>query len=208
MGVEELAAFAGAYLVGSIPVGMLYLWFARVRIRRTRSGNIGASEIKDHLGSRAAAVVAFGIFLQGLLPPLIARLVTDSETLLAAAALGAIIGYGWQILPGLGGGRGVGVSTGAAVVISPLSMLPLLASYALGGLTKQMGLATIVGFAAYVGSVYYLTDSPALRIVASLIFLLLLVRRLDGVREDLKQAPAPRVLVGRLLFDHPPPEAE
>lgn len=197
-------AFAAAYLVGSVPVGMLYLWIARVSIHRTRTGNIGASEMREHLGIAAAAVVALVIFLQGFLPPLVARLVSDSETLVATAAVGAVIGYGWLFLPRLGGGRGVGVSTGAAAVVSPWSLIPLAAAYALGGVTKQMGLATLVGFVAYAGSAVYLTDSTALRAAAFLILILLVLRRLEGMRDDLDRGPALRVFAARLLFDRRP----
>lgn len=204
---EIALAFVAGYLAGSVPLGLLVSKaVAGIDIRRYGTGGIGASNVRHNLGTFPAAVVALGIFLQGLVPPLAVRLLGGSEAAVAAAAVGAMIGYGWPVFMGFKskGGRGVGVSTGAAAVLFPSGLIPLFLAYALGKLFEQLALGVLFGFLAYTGWVLYFADSTADWVGASLLLALVMIRRLEGVGEDLERGAFPQVIANRLFLDRRP----
>ena len=199
-----LSCVAG-YLVGSVPLGLLVAQAAAgIDIRRYGTGNIGAANVREHVGASAAAAVALGIFLQGLLPPLVARLLTGSEAAVAGAAVGAVVGYGWPVFLGFKGGRAVGTATGAATAVSPGGFIPLLASYILGALLRQTSLGVLVGFVVYAGYVFYSTSSVPDKVASVLLLLIIAVRRLERVNRDLEQGPFFPVVLNLLLFQRRP----
>ncbi len=201
-------AFVAAYAVGSVPLGLLVgRAFAGIDVRRHGTGGIGASNVRRSVGLPAAIVVALGIFLQGLLPPLVARWSGSNETVVVAAALGAVVGYGWPVYASFGSKerRGVGLSTGAAAAIFPGGFaLLVLFGYVLGWALKQMGLTNLLGFVVYTGWTLHFAEPTATKVGAILLLILFLLRRLSGIGEDLGRAPLPSVVAGRLVFDRRP----
>jgi glycerol-3-phosphate acyltransferase PlsY len=200
-------AFACGYLVGSVPLGLLVSkGLYGLDIRRYGTRGTGASNVLHNIGLVPAAVVGLGIFLQGLAPPLVVRLLGGSEVAVAAAALGAVVGYDWPVFLGFkaAGARGVGVSTGAAVVLFPLGAVPLLAMYALGKVLRQMASGVLLGFVAYAAGTFFLDTPPAVRSAAVLLLGLIVLRRLEGVGQDLARGDLLPVLANRLLFDRRP----
>lgn len=198
-------AFAAGYLVGAVPVGLLVpLGLAGVDVRRHGTGNIGAANVRESAGVAAGLVVALGVFLQGLLPPLILRFLGAPEATVSAAAVGAVVGYGWPVFLRFGGGRALGTGTGAGAAISPGGFLVLLASYALGALCGQTSLGTLLGFIAYAAYVFYSVDSAAYEVAALLLLVVIVARRLEGLGRDLEHGPFFRTLLNLLLFQRRP----
>jgi acyl phosphate:glycerol-3-phosphate acyltransferase len=174
-------AFVVGYLVGAVPVGLLVpLIVAGVDVRRHGTGNVGAANVRESAGTFVGLVVALGVFLQGLLPPLILRLLSAPEVAVAAAAVGAVVGYGWPVFLGFRGGRALGTGTGAAAAISPGGFVVLLVSYALGALLHQTSLGTLLGFVAYAGYVFYSADSAAYEAAALLLLIVIVARKVRG----------------------------
>jgi acyl phosphate:glycerol-3-phosphate acyltransferase len=198
-------AFVVGYLVGAVPVGLLVpLIVAGVDVRRHGTGNVGAANVRESAGTFVGLVVALGIFLQGLLPPLILRLLSAPEVAVAAAAVGAVVGYGWPVFLGFRGGRALGTGTGAAAAISPGGFVVLLVSYALGALLHQTSLGTLLGFVAYAGYVFYSADSAAYEAAALLLLIVIVARRLEGLGRDLEYGPFIPTLLNLLLFQRRP----
>jgi glycerol-3-phosphate acyltransferase PlsY len=198
-------AFAVGYLVGAVPVGLLVsLGLAGVDVRRRRTGNIGAANVRESVGVVAGLVVALGVFLQGLLPPLILRFLGAPEAAVAAAAVGTVVGYGWPVFLRFKGGRALGTGTGAAAAISPGGFLVLLASYALGAMLHQTSLGTLLGFVAYAAYVFYSAGSVAYEVAALSLLVVIVARRLEGLGRDLEHGPFVRTLLDLLLFQRRP----
>lgn len=205
--LDAALAFLAGYLVGSVPLGLLVARaVAGIDIRRHGTGGIGAANVRHTVGTFWAAVVMLGLFLQGLLPPLAVRLAGGPEIVVVSAALGVVIGYSWSMFLGfkVEGARGVGVSTGAAAVFSPGGLIPLYLACALGSLLKQGSTGVLLGFVLYAGWVFYFVDSAAYRAGALALLVLVVIRRLEGIREDLGHGPLLPVIVDRLLFDRRP----
>jgi glycerol-3-phosphate acyltransferase PlsY len=198
--------FLSGYVVGSIPIGLVVGRLAGVDIRRYGTGNIGASNVLRNLGLLPAAVVAVGSFVQGLGPAWAAAALTRSPAAAAAAAVGSVAGYGWSFLLAFRGGRAVGAATGALAALSPVGLIPLLGLYAIGGLLRQPAPGVLLGLLAFLASLAFGTHSWEIVAAAALVVGAVLLKRLDGVRDDLR-ANAGRhaaVLLDRLVFDRRP----
>jgi glycerol-3-phosphate acyltransferase PlsY len=124
----------GAYLLGSVPFGLLIGLARGVDIRTRGSGNIGATNVLRTLG-KPAGVLAFTLdFLKGFAPTLAAGLATRSIARadlppeqawawLAVPAL-AIIGHMFPLFLRFRGGKGVATGFGALLAVFPWLTLP------------------------------------------------------------------------------------
>ena len=140
-----------AYLVGSIPVGVIVARLAGgVDPRTIGSGRTGGTNALRALGPRWAVVVVGGDLLKGALPVLVARVVTGGDPLVEAlCATSAVAGAIWSIFAGFRSGRGVGTGVGTMLVIQPLAVVlaaPVFVGVIL--LTRYVSLGSLLGSAA------------------------------------------------------------
>ena len=200
-----IACFVVGYLVGSIPIGIVVSRTVRgVDIRRFGTGNFGASNTWRNLGFPPAAVVGVGSFLQGFVPAWLAGVLTGETSCVVAAGLGAVAGYGWSFLLRLRGGSAVGTATGALAAIWPPGLIPLLALYALGAVLRQPAPGVLAGLLAFLVSLK-LTDQPLLLLLGcSAIVVAVVLKRFDGIQDDMRGDHARAAFLGRLLFDRRP----
>jgi glycerol-3-phosphate acyltransferase PlsY len=200
-----VCSFLLGYLVGSIPIGVIVSrTVGGLDIRQYGTGNIGASNTWRNLGLLPAAVVGVGGFLQGLLPAWLAGLATGQTSAVAAGGAGAVAGYAWSLLLRFRGGSAVATATGALAAISPLGLVLLLAFYAVGAALRQPAPGVLAGLLAFV--VYMkLTPEPLVLVVGCVaIVAAVILKRFDGVQEDIRGDHAAAALVERLLFDRRP----
>ena len=117
-----------AYLIGSIPSGLIAGKLRGIDIRTQGSGSTGSTNALRLLGPRIASIVLAADVLKGALPVFIATSgVISSNTFLAqypameaASGLAVIAGHNWPIFANFRGGRGVAPALGAALVMTPL----------------------------------------------------------------------------------------
>ena len=135
-----LLLIAGAYLIGSIPFGVIIARSRGVDIRQHGSKNIGATNVGRVLGRRfgltcfvldaakgAAPVIAAGV-VEDLLQRSPAALTHTQMWLWLAVALAAILGHMFSIFLRLAGGKGVATAAGAMLAMWPLLTLPVCAA--------------------------------------------------------------------------------
>jgi len=119
-----------AYLVGSIPFGLLIAKAHGKDLRSIGSGNIGATNVARALGKRWAYLCFLLDMLKGALPMLITgnwRLVignyqlpvTSYQLLWLAVGCAAILGHIFPIYLKFKGGKGVATSLGVALGLWP-----------------------------------------------------------------------------------------
>jgi acyl phosphate:glycerol-3-phosphate acyltransferase len=120
--VTEAAVILLAYLLGSIPTGLLLAKMQGVDIRTTGSGNIGATNVYRTLGRATGVMTLVGDCLKGLIPVLVARRLGLAETWVAAAGLAAFLGHVYTVFLGFKGGKGVATALGVFLGISPASI--------------------------------------------------------------------------------------
>jgi len=130
----------GAYLVGSIPTGLIIARARGVDLRSVGSGNIGATNVARAMGRGLAIAVLIGDALKGFLPVFIGRhyLTALPPAAVALAGLAAIVGHMFTIFLRGRGGKGVATSLGVALAISPLGALCGFGLYILAYVTTRI----------------------------------------------------------------------
>jgi glycerol-3-phosphate acyltransferase PlsY len=122
----RLAEFLiGAYLLGSIPFGMLIAAAHGIDLRKVGSGNIGATNLSRALGRRWAYLCFVLDLAKGLLPTLAAGIwlgdIAGTSGLFARLAVGcaAVMGHVFPVYLKFKGGKGVATSFGVALGLWP-----------------------------------------------------------------------------------------
>jgi glycerol-3-phosphate acyltransferase PlsY len=144
-----IASFS--YLLGSIPFGYLLVRGLHGQdIRRTGSGNIGATNVSRT--SPALGVLTLVLdALKGLAAVGITRLIFPHSHLLAAlAALCAILGHMFPVWLGFRGGTGVATGLGSFVMLAPKAILVLIGVFVAVVLAfRYVSLGSIVAVAIF-----------------------------------------------------------
>ncbi|MDE2029254.1 MAG: glycerol-3-phosphate 1-O-acyltransferase PlsY [Alphaproteobacteria bacterium] len=115
------AVFVFAYLLGSIPFGLLLTRVAGLGdIRAIGSGNIGATNVLRTGNKKIAALTLFLDGLKGLAAVLIAQHVMPGPGA-AIAAIGALLGHMFPVWLRFKGGKGVATGIGALLGLNGLA---------------------------------------------------------------------------------------
>lgn len=126
-----------AYLLGSIPFGLLLARMHGIDLRKVGSGNIGATNVSRALGKKWA-YICFGLDVaKGLLPMLMPIWLGKTTPPVATATLwlwlltgcAAIIGHIFPVWLGFKGGKGVATSLGVVLGLWPYYTLPGVAAF-------------------------------------------------------------------------------
>jgi glycerol-3-phosphate acyltransferase PlsY len=119
-----------AYLLGSIPTGLLLARRAGIDPRRSGSGNIGATNVARSAGVRIGLATLAGDATKGALPVMTARWLGLGEQLAASAGVAAVIGHIAPIGLRFRGGKGVATALGALSVLAPWTAAACVAVFA------------------------------------------------------------------------------
>jgi glycerol-3-phosphate acyltransferase PlsY len=134
----------GAYLVGSIPSGVIVGRMRGFDPRAIGSGNIGMTNVARAGGSSAAILTFVGDILKGALPVVFARAAGFPVAAVAWTALAAFIGAICSVFLKFRGGKGVSAALGVWLAISPLAVLVAIAAFAIVfAIFRIMSLASI-----------------------------------------------------------------
>ncbi len=115
----------GAYLLGSIPFGLLIARAHGKDLRSIGSGNIGATNVSRALGRRWAGFCFLLDVLKGLVPMLAAGKIISSPPIavelifVLAVGCAAVLGHIFPIYVKFKGGKGVATSFGVALGLWP-----------------------------------------------------------------------------------------
>lgn len=142
---------AGAYLVGSIPFGIIVgrAWRG-VDVRQYGSHNIGFSNVLRVLGWGPASVVLVGDVLKGAGPMLAGRAllrawgVQGLDLWMLAVALAPILGHSFSVFLRFRGGRAVATTLGVLLGMSwPAALIGLGAWLALVAATRYISVGSM-----------------------------------------------------------------
>ncbi len=112
-------ALAGAYLLGSIPFGLIFSRLRGVDPRAVGSGNIGATNVLRVVGKREAVLTLAGDFLKGAAAVWLARRLSPVLMTQMIAGLFAILGHCFPIFLKFRGGKGVATGFGVLLALYP-----------------------------------------------------------------------------------------
>ncbi|MDF1524331.1 MAG: glycerol-3-phosphate 1-O-acyltransferase PlsY [Trueperaceae bacterium] len=167
-----------AYLMGSIPTGLLVARWRGVDIRTAGSGNIGATNVLRAVGPFAALLVVLIDPLKGVVAVSVPTLLGIGPWWVAAAALAAVLGNCFNVFLRFRGGKGVATSLGVFVTIDPWVSLTALAVFALTlAFGRMVSLASVVAVAATPLMLLMLGDSTAPKVALAFALALVIVWR-------------------------------
>lgn len=180
---NSLLAFAFAYVLGSIPFGLLLTKAAGLGdVRQIGSGNIGATNVLRTGNKKLAALTLLLDLLKGFLAVALVKqffpvndptLLFDEAGPVPAAALGAVVGHCFPLWLRFKGGKGVatnaGVSFGLAWPIGLAYALVWIGLLALLRISSLAGMAAVVAAAIAAALFGYPQFVPVLILIAALI---------------------------------------
>jgi acyl phosphate:glycerol-3-phosphate acyltransferase len=148
--VTEVALIAAAYLAGSLPFGY---WLVRAfrgqDIRTLGSRNTGMTNVWRNFGWRFGVATLVLDVVKGALPAFAALHWSGSLTA-SIAGIVAMLGHGYPVLLGFGGGKGVATGAGAALAIFPAGVgLAALAWAVVFLALRYVSLASLAAGAAF-----------------------------------------------------------
>lgn len=116
---------AAAYFLGSIPFGLILArLFAGSDIRKSGSGNIGATNVARVVGPAAGILTLVLDVAKGSAAVWLAGRYSDqSSTALALAAVAALLGHCFPVWLKFKGGKGVATALGVFLMLAPLAAL-------------------------------------------------------------------------------------
>ncbi|MFQ5960905.1 MAG: glycerol-3-phosphate 1-O-acyltransferase PlsY [Candidatus Methylomirabilales bacterium] len=183
-GLQDLGLVVIAYLIGSIPFGLLISRAAgRVDIRQYGSGNIGTANVLRIVGKKAAALTLLGDLLKGFLPTLAALLLGGTELLVAGVGMATVLGHNWSIYLRFVGGKGVATTFGALLAMTPLpALLGFLVWFGVLLVFRYPSLAAMVA-SVCIPPVIFFSTGPGLYFMFSLVAaLLIFIRHRDNIK--------------------------
>ena len=176
-----------AYLIGSIPFGLVGKVFFKIQDPRTfGSKNIGATNILRSGNKKAAAFTLFFDMFKGFLAVLIASYI--DKDLVYVAILSVVFGHIFPIYLLFKGGKGVATFLGALLSYSAIvGSLTLLTWMLVFYLTKK---SSVAGISAIVLSNFFLflfCDNISVKFSVLLLSIFILFKHSENIKRLLKK---------------------
>jgi glycerol-3-phosphate acyltransferase PlsY len=206
--MEIAGLYLYAYLVGAVPTAYLIGRLVKgVDIRNYGSGNVGGSNVWNHVGKGWVAPLGlFEVLVKGASPIWIGEHLLGlerSSALLVVAPLLAVAGHNWSVYLKLQGGRGIAVAGGTLLALAP----PLLGAFILTALsgwvaTRSSGFWVLISLALLPLWAVLLGDPPVISWYCGGLVMLVVAKRLLSNWTPLPaDLPKRKVLLNRLFRD-------
>ncbi|WP_449622959.1 glycerol-3-phosphate 1-O-acyltransferase PlsY [Robertmurraya sp. Marseille-Q9965] len=161
-----------AYLLGSIPSGLIAGKARGIDIRQHGSGNLGATNTFRVLGVKAGIIVTLVDILKGTLATLLPFLLHQTdETHALVAGLAAVVGHMFPIFASFKGGKAVATSGGVLLGYVPLMFLVIVVIFLISlYITKYVSFSSIIAaLTAFIYAIVFGGGDIPLIIVATLL---------------------------------------
>ena len=135
---DTLYIYAAAYLLGSIPFGVILTRLAGIDLRQVGSGNIGATNVLRTGKKALAATTLLLDALKGTVAVLLAAFLMPGDSEVAAvAALCVLLGHCFPVWLRFRGGKGVATLLGIWLGLAPVVFLGMALSWLSGALITR-----------------------------------------------------------------------
>ncbi|HSD50963.1 MAG TPA: glycerol-3-phosphate 1-O-acyltransferase PlsY [Candidatus Methylomirabilis sp.] len=181
--IRDLVLVVVAYLLGSIPFGVLV---ARaqggVDLRRVGSGNIGATNVLRAVGKGAAALTLLGDIGKGAFAVAMGRWIGVTPPVLAAIALATVAGHLFPVFARFRGGKGVATTLGVVLAAMPaVGACLILIWLVVAVLWRYSSLAALAASAALPILVWVLDGRPAMLTLSGVLLALVVFRHRENI---------------------------
>jgi acyl phosphate:glycerol-3-phosphate acyltransferase len=184
-----IAGPIGAYLLGSIPTGVIVARARGIDLQKTGSGNIGATNAARAMGKKVGALVLLFDALKGFAPVLIAvNWLPVSSAIVALMGLLAIAGHIFPVWLGFRGGKGVATAFGVFLAIAPLAAAVALVTYILAYLLFRISsVGSLAAATAFVVALVLMRPPDPYLILGGASWLLIVISHRSNIRRLLKR---------------------
>ncbi len=171
---QDIYLFFLAYLLGSIPFGLLLTKYVQgIDIRGIGSGNIGATNVLRTGNKKIAVATLFLDALKGAIAVYLASLFGEAEGVALVSAIFAVLGHIFPLWLWFKGGKGVATALGVMIPLNPYVFLfTVICWLVVAKIFRISSLSALVSF-ILTPIAAYLLDEPSLAILSLLIALLL-----------------------------------
>lgn len=178
--MEAPLAVLLAYLLGSVPFAYLLARRRGIDLRRSGSGNVGATNVMRTTGV-ARAVVAMSLdAIKGAVAVLVAERLTSGPATPVAAGLASVIGHIYPLWLGFRGGKGVATAAGVFAVLAPAALALAGAAFLIVvWFTRYISVGSLAGAATLI-AVAGASDVPATVVVGAAVAGLIILHRHRG----------------------------
>ncbi|HEV2169427.1 MAG TPA: glycerol-3-phosphate 1-O-acyltransferase PlsY [Candidatus Binatus sp.] len=195
--ITAILFIVGAYLVGSIPTGVIVGRMRGFDPRAVGSGNIGSTNVARAGGASAALMTLAGDALKGLVPVIVTRAAGFPPAIIAWVGLAAFVGAICSVFLGFSGGKGIACGLGIWIAISPAVILIALIAFAI-----VFAISRIVSVASSAAAIALPPAVAALHLPHHYLLLAILMTALVFVRfreniQRLSRGEEPRFQLGR-----------
>lgn len=182
-----------SYLLGSIPTGLILSKATGVDIRKSGSGNIGATNVTRLVGKKLGALTLAGDIFKAVLPMLVVHWyllgsgmeLSPHEVDVAVTLCGgaAFLGHMYSIYLKFGGGKGVATGLGVFIVLEPLAALAaLLLFIVVVYFSGYVAVGSLVVSALMTLLIWLLRGAPTHVFLAFFIGVLIWLKHVDNIR--------------------------
>ncbi len=193
--LQIILAIIASYLIGSIPTAYIFGRVLKgIDIRKTGSGNVGATNAMRVLGKWPGITVLVVDILKGFFPvlflPNVIKLENVSvEFLLIALGVSCILGHTWTIFLSFKGGKGIattlGVLMGMAIKIPGLNLVLvslILTWAAIFIIFRIVSMASILSAVFFPLYVLFFSGSPRILFLSIMLSVLIIYRHKTNLR--------------------------
>jgi len=172
-----------AYLLGSVPSGLIIGTLSGLDVRKAGSGNIGATNVARLLGKTGGLLTLVGDTAKGFIPVLVVQQKGFSYSVTALVGVAAFLGHLYPIFLKFKGGKGVATSFGVLLGLAPLATIILLVVFAAVAFTTRIvslsSMVTAVAAPLVLWLFYY---SPTYVIVTAFMALMIVFRHYANIQ--------------------------
>lgn len=170
-----------AYLLGSVPTGLLLGKAYGIDVRKEGSGNIGATNLYRTLGRKIGIITLVGDCLKGLVPVLVVQSFMPEYA--AWVGLAAFCGHVFSVFLRFKGGKGVATALGVFLALAPLAVgIALVVFVVLMVLWRYVSLGSIAAAAIMPLAVMVLRGDNVLIAVTLIIALVVIAKHHENIR--------------------------
>ncbi|MEI6208772.1 MAG: glycerol-3-phosphate 1-O-acyltransferase PlsY [Desulfuromonadales bacterium] len=174
---------AAAYMIGSIPTGLILGKACGVDVRREGSGNIGATNLYRTVGRKVGIMTLFGDCLKGFVPVLAVSYSSLPSDYAVWVGLAAFSGHVFSLFLKFKGGKGVATALGVFLALTPLALAMAVGVFALLlYFRRYVSLGSIGAAAVMPVAVALLGGSRILTVATLLIAAVVIFRHHENIR--------------------------
>lgn len=185
---KNIILLIAAFVLGSIPFGIITAKVKGIDLKQVGSGNIGATNVLRSLGKWPAVITLLGDILKGTLAVAIGKYSGVEPLYEGLIGIAAISGHSFSIFLGFKGGKGVATSLGVLLMYTPhVALVTLVVWIGVVLFTKYSSLGAIVSFALLPLNIMLFDFQDKTKFFISiLISLFIIIRHKDNIRRLMK----------------------